>query len=62
MTGCERIRMIRRAAVAGTIQPVHSVAGLHEVMHPAGPPAETHHVCSLRASAVNHNDGIERCS
>ena len=56
--GPKRVGMIRRAAVAGTIQPIHAVAGLHEIMHPAGTSADPHHVRALPASAVHHHHRI----
>src|SRR6516164_7702987 len=50
--------MIRRASVTRTVDPVHTVAGLNEVMHPAGASADAHHVGALPASAVDHHHRI----
>ena len=58
VAGAERVGMIRRAAVAGTVQPIHGVAGLHEIMHQAGPAADAHHVQALAAAAVGHHHWV----
>ena len=52
MAGAKGVRMIRRAAVAGTIQPIHGVPGLDEVVHEAWTPADAHHVQTLASAAV----------
>ena len=58
MAGTERVGMIGRAAVAGAIQPIHAVAGLHEIVHPTGASADAHHVGALPAAAVHHHHGV----
>ena len=58
VTRPERVGMIRRSSVARTIEPIHRIAGLHEVVHPTWPASEAHHVCALRAAAMHHDDRI----
>src|SRR5580658_7986039 len=54
----ERVGMIGRAAVTRAIQPIHAVAGLHEIVDPAGAPADAHHVSALPAAAVHHDHRV----
>src|SRR5580698_5176839 len=55
MAGPQRVGMIGRTAVTGPVQPIDAVAGLHEIMHPARPAADAHHVAALAAAAVHHD-------
>src|SRR5215831_18672215 len=58
MTGTERVRMIRRPSVAGTVEPIHRVSRLYKVMHPAWAAADAHHMRALASAAMHQHDGV----